>query len=191
MFGRSEKQTSTPTIEKVGGKGRATPTRKDAQAAAKERARQGMDKKAAKKLLRERQTESNAKMRAGMKAGDERYLMERDKGPVRRFVRDYIDVRISFMEYLLPVLVLIMVMQLSRVDALSRASQTLWAVSILLLVLDAIWLNLRLSRELATRFPDQETRGWRFYAFMRAIQIRPLRLPKPRLKVRAELPERY
>ena len=191
MFGRSEKQTATPTIEKVGGKGRPTPTRKDAQAAAKQRARQGMDKKASKKVQRERQQDSNAKMRAGMKAGDERYLMDRDKGPVRRFVRDYVDVRISFMQYLLPVLVVIMVMQLSQVPSLVGASQTLWAVSIVLLLADALMLILRLSRELRTRFPDGETKGWHFYAFMRAIQIRPLRLPKPRLKMREKLPERY
>ena len=42
-----------------------------------------MDKKAAQKVLRERRAESNAKMREGMRTGEERYLPARDKGPVQ------------------------------------------------------------------------------------------------------------
>ena len=49
-----------------------------------------------------------------MKSGDERYLPERDQGPVKRFVRDYVDARLSIAEFLLPLLVVIMVMQYSR-----------------------------------------------------------------------------
>jgi hypothetical protein len=191
VFGRSEKTSSTPVVDKPGGKGRATPSRKTAQAASKERARSAVDKKAAAKLLRERRASDNAKMRTGMKNGDEKYLMERDKGPVKRFIRDYVDVRISFMEFLLPILVIIMALQFSRVSSLQGFSSGLWSASVILLVLDVLWLNLRLGKELKTRFPDQSVRGWRFYAMMRAIQIRQLRLPKPRLKMRDPLPERY
>ena len=72
-----------------------------------------MDKKAAQKVLRERRTESNAKMREGMRTGDERYLPARDKGPVKRFIRDFVDARLSIAEFLLPLLVVIMVMQYS------------------------------------------------------------------------------
>ena len=96
-----------------GAKGRPTPTRKEAEAAARERAKAGMDKKAAQKLLRERRAESNAKMRAGMRSGDERYLPARDQGPVKRFVRDYVDARLSIAEFLLPLLLVIMVLQYS------------------------------------------------------------------------------
>ncbi|MCW2757268.1 MAG: rane protein [Nocardioidaceae bacterium] len=188
---RSERASSSAPVDKVGGKGHATPSRKVAQAAAKERAKAGADKKAAQKVLRERQSTANQKMREGMKNGDERYLMERDKGPVKRFVRDFVDTRFSFMEYLLPVLVIIMVMQFSKVGSLVRLSSGLWSASVILLVLDVLWLNFKLGREVKTRFPDENTRGWRFYAFMRAIQLRRLRLPKPRFKLRDPLPETY
>ncbi len=67
----------------------------------------------------------------------------------------------------------------------------LWSATILLLVLEVAWLLSRLSREIRTRFPEENTRGWRFYALMRAIQLRPLRMPKPRLKPRQPLPKRY
>ena len=46
-----------------------------------------------------------------MKTGDERYLPARDKGPVRRFVRDWIDARLCVAEMLLPLLIIIMVGQ--------------------------------------------------------------------------------
>lgn len=189
VFRRTAKQQPEPVqVEKPGGKGRPTPTRKEAQAAAKERARLGTDKKSAQKLLRERRAQDNQKVREGMRTGDQRYLMERDKGPVRAFVRDYVDTRISFMEYLLPVLVLIMALQFAGQQELSS---TLWSATILLLVLEVAWLLSRLGKEIRTRFPEENTRGWRFYALMRAIQLRPLRMPKPRLKPRQPLPKRY
>ena len=66
MFRRTSKADAQPASldPKVpGAKGRPTPTRKEAEAAARERAKAGMDKKAAQKLLRERRGEANAKMR--------------------------------------------------------------------------------------------------------------------------------
>ncbi len=191
MFRRSEKTIARTAPEKEGGKGRATPTRRQAEAAARERARGGADKKAAQKLLRERRTSDNQKAREGMKVGDERYLMPRDKGPEKKFIRDFVDVRRSFMEFLLPVLVVIMALGFTPVAALKSFSSGLWGASVLLLVVDAALLMFRLGKELKRRFPDEAVRGWRFYAFMRAIQLRPLRMPKPRLKVREPLPKRY
>lgn len=192
MFRRTAKSETPVITDKAGGKGRPTPTRKQAEAAARARARAGGgDKKAAQKLLRERRTSENQKVREGMRSGDERYLMARDKGPVKRFIRDFIDVRLSFMEFLLPVLVVIMALQFSGQKNLQQFSNGLWSASVLLLLVDAGWLSVRLNRELKRRFPDENKRGWRFYAFMRAIQLRPLRLPKPRLKMRDALPERY
>ena len=192
MFRRTEKQPAeTVHPEKVDGKNRPTPSRREAEAAARQRAKAGMDKKSAQKLLKERRAESNRKVREGMRSGDPRYLMDRDKGPVKAFVRDYVDVRISFMEYLLPVLVVIMVLQFSGVKTLQTFSQGLWSATILLLVIETAWLLFRLGREIKTRFPEENARGWRFYALMRAIQIRQLRMPKPRLGMRAKLPTRY
>jgi hypothetical protein len=192
VFRRTAKSETPAVIEKPGGKGRPTPTRREAEAAARARAKAGGgDKKAAQKLLRERRTTENQKVREGMRAGDERYLMARDKGPVKKFIRDFVDVRLSFMEFLLPVLVIIMALQFSGQTQLVQFSRGLWTASVLLLLADVAWLSLRLQRELKRRFPEENKRGWRFYALMRAIQLRPLRLPKPRLKWRDSLPERY
>lgn len=189
MFRRS-KTTEVPALStpvKEGGKGRPTPTRAEAQAAAKARAKGPQDKKAAARLQRERRSETNALARQGMKTGDERYLPARDKGPVKRFVRDYVDARLCMAELLLPLLVVIMISQ-----TFARGlSNGLWSATILLVALDTSWLVFRLRRELARRFAGQRTKGAVGYGILRSVQLRFIRLPKTKVKLGAKLPERY
>lgn len=172
---------------KDGGKGRPTPSRKEAEAAARARAKAGMDKKAASKLLRERRAEQNAKMRQGLRTGEEKYLPARDQGPMKRFVRDYIDARICMAEFLLPLLIVIMVTQ-SFAPAFSNG---LWSATILLVVLDTLLVVYRLKREIKRRFPEESPKGTTTYALLRSMQLRWLRLPKPQVKIGQKLPERY
>ena len=82
------------------GKGRPTPTRKEAEAAAKARARGTAS--GTSKQQRAQRAAMGARARQGMRNGEEKYLPERDKGPVRRFIRDWLDSRLSFLEFLLP-----------------------------------------------------------------------------------------
>ena len=186
MFGRTTKSdpAARPDLSKgPGAKGRPTPTRKEAEAAARERAKVGMDKKAAQKVMRERRADGNAKIRQGMRTGEEKYLPARDKGPVRRFVRTYIDSRVSVAEFLLPLLVVIMLLQYSGTTQLVVFSNALWTTTILLVVIDTVWLNLRLKQQLRTRFPDESLKGATFYALLRVMQVRWLRMPKPQVKI--------
>jgi hypothetical protein len=145
LFRRTEKPAATSpgslpadSGTKPEAKGRPTPTRKEAEAAARERARAGMDKKAAQKLLRERRTESNRRMREGMKAGEEKFLPARDQGPVRRYVRDWVDSRISVAEFLLPLLLLILLMSSVGSTTLRSWSSGIWAATIMLLLVDTV-----------------------------------------------------
>lgn len=192
MFRKTKSETpaapSSETDLREGGKGRPTPSRKEAQAAARERARAGRDKRAAAQMKRQRRAEDSQRIREGMKTGDERYLMPRDKGPVRRFVRDWVDSRITFLELMLPALVIVMGLQLAGELTISNA---IWSVMWILVLVDITWMFLRLGGEIRRRFPDEETKGWRFYAIMRALQIRPLRIPKSQVKLYQPLPERY
>jgi hypothetical protein len=186
VFRRSSKADAQPESldpKGPGAKGRPTPTRKEAEAAARARAKAGMDKKAAQKMSRERRAESNAKMREGMKSGDERYLPKRDQGPVKRFVRNYVDARLSIAEFLLPLLVVIMVLQYSGNESLLRFSNVLWSTTILVVALDTIWLLMRLKRALRAQFPDEDTKGTTFYTMLRVMQVRFLRMPKPQVKI--------
>jgi hypothetical protein len=187
VFRRTSKTDSEATTDTqakgAGAKGRPTPTRKEAEAARRERARAPMDKKTAQKVLRERRAVSNAKMREGMRSGDERYLPARDKGPVRGFIRDFVDKRLSVAEFLLPLLIVIMVLQYVGSTRMVAFAGTLMGTTMLVVALDTSLLLFRVKRALRERFPDESLRGTTFYTIMRTIQLRVLRMPKPRVKV--------
>jgi hypothetical protein len=188
---KPEETTAPEHAPKPGGKGRPTPTRKEAEAAARARAKGAADRKAAAKLLRERRAQENAKMRQAMKTGDESALPARDRGKVRRFVRDRVDSRLSMAEFLLPLLVIIMVLTYSGNSDATRIGQSVWSVTIILVTLDTVILVFRLKKDFKTRFPGESTKGATFYAILRAMQLRFLRLPKPQVKLGQRLPERY
>jgi hypothetical protein len=122
-----------------------------------------------------------------MKTGDDRYLPTRDKGPVRRFVRDWIDARLCMAELLLPLLILIMISQ----PIAPNLSNGLWSATILLVALDTALVVFRLRRELRRRFPDQNTKGSVGYGVLRSLQLRWIRMPKSKVKLGAKLPEHY
>jgi hypothetical protein len=191
LFRRSKSDetanATTTTPVKDGGKGRPTPSRKEAEAAAKARARAPMDKKAARQQLRDQRTKQNAKMREGMRTGDERYLPARDQGRVKKFTRDFVDARISMAEFLLPLLVVIMVAQTFN----PSFANGLWSATILVVLLDTVLMVWRLKREVRARFPDESHKGVTSYAVLRALQMRWLRLPKRQVKVGQRLPDRY
>lgn len=181
---KAEPATSTPPPQKgPGAKGRPTPSRKEAEAAARERARQGMDKKAAQKVLRERRVENQAKVRQAMRTGEERYLPARDRGPVKRFIRDFVDSRISIAELLLPLLLVILAMQYSGNKQLMAFGANIMSIVLLVIIVDTAWVIYRLRRALRAKFPDESLRGTTFYAVMRLVQLRWLRMPKPQVKV--------
>jgi hypothetical protein len=183
LFGRTKQDESTviETDLKEGGKGRPTPKRKEAEAASRERARLGMDEKTAKKVLRDRRAEDTKKMRDALKGGDERNLPARDRGPVKRFVRDYVDSRVCIAEFLLVGLIVIMVLSYSGNSSLRSLGFTLQTVIVVLTVIDTSWLIFRMKRAMRVEFPDESLRGVNSYTVMRALQMRFMRLPKPRV----------
>lgn len=194
MFRRTKNADVTEATSdevKPGGKGRPTPTRREAELARKQRAKVPGSRREAAKLTREKRAEQNAKLRQGLKSGDERYLPARDQGPVRRFVRDRIDSRICMAEFLLLLLLAIMFLQYSSNDALARFGQGLWTATIAVVALDTAYLVWRLKRDLRERFPDESHKGAVFYGILRSLQMRFLRLPKPKVKLGQKLPARY
>ena len=192
MFRRSKTETPAPEAPaKPGGKGRPTPTRREAEAAAKARAKTPRTRKEQARAQREARTESSQRVRAAMKAGDERYYLPRDQGPVRRFIRDFVDSRFSFIELMVPLLVVTMVLGYSGNARLASIGNTILMGTILLVVLDMLLLRRKLRRQLARRFPDEPTKGTTYYAVTRALQMKFMRLPKAKVKIGQELPEHY
>ena len=162
MFRRSKSETPAEgpaPAPKAGGKGRPTPSRREAEAAARARAKVPRTRKEIAQAQRGSRSESSRSVRAAMKSGDERYYLPRDQGPVRRFIRDFVDSRFSFIELMVPLLVVTMVLGYSGNDRLRAIGNTVLLGTILLVVTDMIFLRFRLRRQLAARFPDESTEG--------------------------------
>ena len=57
------------------------------------------------------------------------------------------------------------------------------AASLLLLIVDVVRVRFGLRRALKAQFPDEDLRGTTFYAVVRMLQLRFMRLPKPKVKL--------
>ena len=183
---RTPKSESTPPVEDVvespATKGHATPTRKE-QEAARKQPLVPSDRKLAARQSREQLALQRDRARVGQSRGEEKYLQLRDKGPQKRYVRDFVDARFSLGEVLLPILVIVILTYFLPAQYSSIALIAVWGV-IILVVADGLYLGARVSKSLAHKFngKDKVEKGVRWYAFMRAIQLRPMRLPKPQVK---------
>lgn len=188
MFGRKNE----PAAESAGqpeeipagplaGKGAPTPRRKD-QEAARRRPLVPTDRKASKAAERQAAAEERARVRRALETGDERHLPFKDRGPQKRFARDIVDARFNLGEYLMFaalafVVISFVVPQASEAQFFILVA--FWVV-FALVILDTFWLSRQLKKRLTTKFSDVE-RGTVWYGAMRALQFRPLRLPKPQV----------
>jgi hypothetical protein len=165
------------------GKGRPTPSRKEAEAA-RRRPLVPTDRKLAQRSARAASKAARDREYRAMQTGDERYLPLRDKGPVRRWARDYVDARFNIGEWFLPFsLVAIVAMMLTQSSALAAVIVlvVLYLV-VLVAVIDAVILARRVKAGAEAKFGAAAVpRGIRMYAVTRAFQIRRLRLPKPQV----------
>jgi Protein of unknown function (DUF3043) len=165
-------------------KGRPTPKRSEAekgryQPISGRRARSAGPRTAADKS---RDRGDRARRYEAQKAGEEWALPAKDRGPVRKLARDYVDSRRWISEYYMYILVVLVAALFVR----NKAIQTYLAPFVLLLVVVIAvegWIIRRgLRRLLAERLPGESYRGLTSYTIMRAIQIRRFRMPQPRVR---------
>ena len=188
MFGRSRSSTAEaddPTqtaAAKVGGKGRPTPKRREAEKGRRRAITAPRDRKEAYRASRDRQREERARSMQALRSGDERHLPPRDRGPVRRYARDLVDARRSVAEFFLPLALVILVLTFTSSPQLELLGSTLWLTLVVLIIVDSVVLAARLKRGLRRTFPDDNHRGTLPYTLMRSMQIRRFRLPPPRVK---------
>ncbi len=202
MFSRSKSATGgAPTspdpveqaaeVERA-GKGRPTPKRRDAEAANKRPLVAG-DRRVAAQNAKAAQREARERQYRAMQTGDERYLPPKDKGPMRRYIRDYIDARWNLGEFFLPIALVFIVATLfaNRSPVLSLIVVVGLYGFVLAAVLDGVILWQRLKRRLREKFGAdvQFPRGTAMYAVTRAFQLRRARLPKPLQAKRGVRPE--
>ncbi|MFV0433576.1 MAG: DUF3043 domain-containing protein [Leucobacter sp.] len=176
-----EAQEAKSASKQTASKGRPTPSRKQAEAA-NARPIVGSRDKAMQKEQRKQAQSARERARIGMMEGDERYLGPRDKGPQRRYVRDYVDARWSVGEALIPMMLIVLVLTFIPGTAQVISLFVIWAF-VGFAVLDAVFLGFRLKKLLGAKFGEDRVQpGFRWYAAMRAFQFRPLRMPKPQVK---------
>ena len=170
-------------VAKPGGKGRPTPKRREAEKRRRQPITAPANRKEAYKRLREKQASDRARAREGMAKGEEKYLLKRDKGPVRRLARDYVDSRRTIGSYLM--YTMLAIVMLSLLPLVWAKLLVLFAPPLLLalVLIEGFWLNTRIKKLAAERFPDEDRKGVGMYAALRAMQIRRLRMPAPQVKI--------
>src|SRR5262245_3793768 len=175
-------ETADAEVIKEAGKGRPTPKRRESQRPRRQLGAAPKDRKEAVRVQREANRAQRAKVREAMQSGDERYLPARDKGPVRRFARDFIDSRRSAAEFFLLGALLILVLSILPSATLSFAVGIAWVGMCVVIIVDSIFITRRLKREIRARFPNEDSKGVVAYTLLRSMQFRGLRMPKPRVR---------
>lgn len=178
----AQEQTNDAGSE-ISGKGRPTPRRRDREAELKRPLVSNNRKEARARLTKERE-----RARLGLANGEERFLPLRDKGPQKKWVRDYVDARWNFGEFLIPIMFAVIIATfLPSLEAQFIAIVVLWAF-FLITIVDAFLVGARVRKGLRAKYgEDKVENGVRWYAAMRALQMRGLRLPKAQVK-RGEKP---
>ena len=163
------------------GKGQPTPSRRQ-QEAANKRPLVPDDRKLAAKQQRAKSAEARDKARIGMAAGDDKYLPSRERGPQKRFARDYIDARFNVGEFMIPVMFLVILLTFFPDPMVQTYGiLALWAF-FLVAIVDSIILGFILTKKIEAKFGADRAEKVRWYAAMRALQLRAMRLPKPQVK---------
>ena len=145
-------------------------------------------KEVGKTLTKDERRVLSTERRERMMRGDDAYVLPRDKGPVRAFVRDATDARRNFAGMLLPFVVLSFIVLLINNPTVQIIGPAILLVAILAAVVDSLIFGRLLARQVAVRFPKGDPSGLStrpralgFYAFNRACLIRKWRVPRPRV----------
>ena len=138
--------------------------------------------KEARKAERENARKRRAEARELYLKGDERALPKRDKGPVRKFARDYVDSRWSIAEFFLPLLMVVLLLTALPNVAVKIFATLVMYLVVLISVLDGIWMGRQIKKVCAVKYPNDSVKGASMYAWMRSTQIRRLRTPAPQVK---------
>lgn len=165
--------------EDLSKKGRPTPSRKDAESKRKVSTLAPVIGKEAKQREKTLARERRVATRAAYLRGDENALPVRDRGPVRRFVRDEVDARRSVGEFFLPIIFVVLLLSVFPNLTVNLFAIVLMYTVLLFAVVDGFFLSRKLKKQIIAKFPDANTKGLGMYGWLRSTQMRRLRAPKP------------
>ena len=182
-------------------KGRPTPKRNDARRNARKgpvapapmtaaEARARRKSLAGPKLSREERRAERAVSRARMSdrrdrmmAGEEAYLLPRDQGPIRRYVRDVVDSRRNVLGLFMPATLALMFVMFG-VPQLQLYVSPAMLVLMAVMSIDGLILGRKVNKLVDAKFPSNTESRWKLglYAAGRATQMRRMRTPRPQVK---------
>ena len=165
------------------GKGRPTPTRKQAESKRKVSSLAPIVTKDQKRAAKVQSKHDRVAQRAAYLRGDDAALPARDRGPVRRYVRNFVDSRRSIGEYFLPIIFVVLVLTLLPIAAVQIGAIALMYAVLLIAVVDGFILSRKIRSLVSEKFPDTPTKGLGMYAWLRSTQMRRLRAPHPQVKI--------
>jgi Protein of unknown function (DUF3043) len=165
-----------PTVSEsapTGKKDRPTPTRKEAEAARRQRMTTTLSKK-----------ESRAVASRQARAARMRATSAREAAPEKALIRDYIDSRFNVGEYLLPSVVVILAVTIigSYWPTVTLIATLAMYTFILGVFVDGYLMWRGFKKLLAARLPNASPKGLLLYGMTRSTQIRRFRSPPPRIK---------
>ncbi len=173
------------------GKGRPTPKRREAQGRRSgpvppppRTQREAFKRMRGNKVGKEERRAAASERRARMMAGDDKYLLPRDRGPLKAYIRDLVDSRRNLMGLFMPLAILVFVALLTPSLAVQRYATLATTFMLIAMIIEGFVLGRIVTKRVREKFPTEPIKGisigW--YSFIRASQLRRLRVPKPRVK---------
>lgn len=137
------------------------------------------ERRAQKTARRERM----AQHRERIAAGDEAALPERDRGPVRRYVRNIVDSRYNLLGMFMPVALGLMFVMIAVPQIQFYISPAMMLLMVLM-ALDGVLLARKVGRLVDIKYPDNTEARWKLgiYAASRASTLRRMRMPRPQVR---------
>ncbi|NMH93900.1 DUF3043 domain-containing protein, partial [Pseudonocardia bannensis] len=133
---------------------------------------------------KEQRRRAAAERRERMAAGDDRFLMPRDRGPVKAYIRDLVDSRPHLMGLFMPLAGVVLLSVLLPIPAAQQYLSLFSLLALVTMIAEGVILGIQVTRKARAKFPDERIgglgTGW--YAFTRGSQLRRLRVPKPRVQ---------
>ena len=165
------------------GKGRPTPKRKVSEAKRITSSLAPVVTKDQKRAAKIANRQDRIASRTAYLRGDENAMPARDRGPERRFVRNYVDARRSIGEYFLPIIFIVLILTLIPEPVVQFGAIAIMYGVLMIAVVDGIFLSRKIRKLIGEKFPNSPTKGLGMYAWLRSTQMRRLRAPHPQIKV--------
>jgi hypothetical protein len=177
----AETPASRPRPAFTAPKGVPTPKRSEAQPNRRQPYQAPASRKAATRQTRERDRADRVRQTDAYQRGEEWALPRKDKGPVRALARDVVDARRSIAEYYVILAVVTVALLFLFPASLKGVADALVFVVLAVVVGEGWLVGQKIKRLARERHPGHSTQGVTYYAVMRGISMRRLRMPKPRV----------